>query len=61
MREQIARTAGFNRVCRDGGREGGREKGGGDNKENATGAREERETEIIVEITYASRKLEETR
>lgn len=64
MREQIARAAGFNRVSwkerrGEGGPRGGEKEGEGDNnEENATSAREERETEIIVEITYELRAEE---
>lgn len=64
MREQIARAAGFNRVSWKerrgaGGPRGGEKEGEGDNnEENATSAREERETEIIVEITYELRAEE---
>lgn len=64
MREQIARAAGFNRVSwkerkGTGGPGGGEKEGEGDNnEENATSAREERETEIIVEITYELRAEE---
>lgn len=42
-----------------GGPRGGEKEGEGDNnEENATSAREERETEIIVEITYELRAEE---
>lgn len=65
MREQIARAAGFNRVSWKERRGAGwaerrreRGRGGHNNEENATSAREERETEIIVEITYELRAEE---
>lgn len=48
MREQIARTAGFNRVSWADRNE--KEKRGATRRMQR--AREERETEIIVEITY---------